>query len=291
MAEFNASLVRERIAFIDDAIAVGDAKAGVAAQTVVRSNRILLELGQVEGSEKIVIRAQTVPATLRLASRVMFSFYKNGLFGKRGEDYDWESQWQSVLTEYDRAFMPDLWGAVYIEGRPVFKTLHSPFVDVIEKCALLNADNYDMTMNVAENALRQVGHAKRVDHASLVASIFSDSGSVMRCGVINRTGGRNTVFSFVSAGGAQPQRVVQTLSVAAAYLEAINLRRIIRHVQSRIERGEISRTSPEGRRMRVAMAQQAVNNHLVNAYEDTYKVRYRPEKPDVFSAAADTGDA
>ena len=282
MEEFNASLVREKIVFIDDYTPQVLEAEEEYQPTVIRSNRIFLQVGKRAATEKIVVRAQNMHTTLRLAGRMLYNYSKQGLFLDRETPYDWEAQWESIMSHYERDFNPDLWGAIYINGKPVFKTTTSPFVDVIEKCALLTIDNYDATMDVTENALKQVGRAMRINHSSNVATVITDSGDSIRCGIIHR-GGKDTTFSFTAEGGETKNRIVQTFSIAAAFLEAINLRFILDGLQERKRMGEIPNVSKEANKIRIGTARLVSLDKGIRSFEDIYSVRYRPDKPKFFN--------
>jgi hypothetical protein len=69
---------------------------------VIRSNRILLKLESEDGeeagyAEKVVVRAQNMHTTLRLASRVMQEFYRGGMLG--GRRINWDDTWQSLQLD------------------------------------------------------------------------------------------------------------------------------------------------------------------------------------------------
>lgn len=279
MADFTTSLVREKIVFVDE----GAADISARSPIVVRSNRILLTLTGDNGpTEKVVIRTQTMPSALRLASRVMFSYYRNGLLLPRTEPYDWDVQWQGMLSDFERTYHPDIWAAVYINGQSVFKTVTSPFVDIVEQCALLSIDNYDATMNVTEQVMRQVGRAVNISHSSNVAAIVTDGVDTLRCGVIHRAAGRDRTFNFTATGGQEEHRVVQGLGVAAHLLEGINLQRIVQIMQDKIQSGEAGKASPEATELRAATARLVALDRAINSFEDGYDVKYRPQKPDFF---------
>jgi hypothetical protein len=280
MKDFSTSLVREKIEFLDDGA------EGLSKAAVVRSNRIFLRLPAADDPakfDKIVIRTQTMPTALRLAGKVMFSYYRNGIFSARPEPYDWAVQWEAVLSGFDQTFTPDLWAAVYVNGKSAFKTINSPFVDIVEQCALLSIDNYDAAIHVTEDALRKIGRAMRINHASNVAAVLSDDGTEMRCGIIHRTDGRDATFNFMASGGADvSHRVVQSFGTAAAFVEAINLQRIIRTLQDKIRAREAAKASPEATKMRAAVARMTAIDKAINSFEDMYSVKYRPAKPDFF---------
>lgn len=292
MEEFSASLVREKIVFTEDNLkpVSGEAAPKESAHhdggtVIIRSNRILLKMGQKSATEKIVVRAQNMHTTLRLASKILYSYYKGGSFINRAHPYDWEAQWDSVISRYEKEFNQNIWASVHINGKPVFRTNASPFVDVVEQCALLTIDNYDATMNVTESALKQVGKAMRIQHSSNVATVFTDSGDSMRCGIIHRTEMRDTTFNFTATGGEQKNRIMQSVGVAADYLEAINLRFVIRGLQEKLRTGAVNKISPEANQMRMAVARQMSINKGITGFEDVYDVKYRPEKPDFFTNA------
>ena len=280
MKNFSTSLVREKIEFLHET-----AEGLAASAAVVRSNRVFLRLPSPEDpaqSDKVVIRTQTMPTALRLAGKVMFSYARNGLFSARAEPYDWAAQWDSVLSGYDRDFTPDLWAAVYVNGKSAFKTLNSPFVDIVEQCALLSLDNYDAAIHVTEDALRKLGRAVRINHASNVAAVFSGGAEELRCGIIHRMDGRDATFNFMASGGETSRRIVQSLGIAGAFLEAINLQRVIRGMQEKIRAREAAKASPEATKLRAATARMTAIDKAINSFEDMYSVKYRPAKPDFF---------
>ena len=279
MEDFNTSLVREKIIFTEGDVGGGSEKEPV----VIRSNRVFLKLGQGADAEKVVIRAQNMHSTLRLAAKVLQSYYGSGSLLKRDVPVDWADLWEKSLSGYETDYNKGIWGALYINGRSIYKTMTSPFVDVIEKCALLTLDNYDTTMGVTESALKQIGHAMRINHNSNVAAVFTDSGDSMRCGIIHRSDKKDVAFNFTAVNGQQPTRIIQSFGATAAYLEAFNLRFMIHMLRNKIRMGEAKTVSPENSQIRAAITRQGAINRAILSFEETYNVKYRPAKPDFFS--------
>lgn len=279
MEDFNTSLVREKIIFTEGETGEEAAKEPV----VIRSNRVFLKLGQGAQTEKVVIRAQNMHTTLRLSAKILQNYYSSDLLLTRKKPVDWTDLWASTLSSYDKDYNKDVWCAVYINGRSIFKTMTSPFVDVIEKCALLALDNYDTTMGVTETALKQVGHAMRISHNSNVAAVFTDNGESMRCGIIHRSNRSDTAFNFTAVNGQQQTRIVQSFGATAAYLEAFNLRFVIHMLRNKIRAGEAKTVSPENNQIRAAITRQGAINRAILTFEEVYSVKYRPSKPDFFS--------
>lgn len=274
MEEFSASLVREKIILVD-----GDpeTKGGAGKESVIiRSNRVFLHLGKPAVDGKVVIRAQNMHTTLRFAAKVLSDY-------GRGADFDWEAQWDAALSDYEKTYNKEIWAAAYVNGKSVFKTINSPFVDVIEKCALLTLDNYDATMEVTEDALKKIGHAMRINHSSNVAAVFTDSGEQMRCGIIHRADNKDKTFSFSIAGGERDERIAKSFGLAAAYLDAFHLQFTVRDLRKKIARGEAKKVSPEASQIRAAIARQGAINRAIGAMEEKYEVNYRPARPDLFS--------
>lgn len=281
MDDFNTALLREKIVFVDEE---SGKEAGADGHSVVRSNRIYLKLEKDGKSEKVVVRAQNMHTTLRVAGKIMQEFYRKGLLTPHAGSIVWEDMWYELQSNYEREYNPYNWGAIYINGQSVFRTKDSSFVDIIEKCALLTTDNYDATVAVTEGALKQIGKPMRVTQSTTVAAVFTDTGENLRCGIIHRAGGKDTAFNFTVSGGERNHRVVQTLGIAAAFLEAVNLRHIIDSLEAKVRAGQ--RETAEMGQLRAATARLTAIDRGIKSFEEVYDVRYRPEKPVFFPVEA-----
>ncbi len=283
MHRLNTNLVREKVVFVNEARQ--DILSDVedeAGPSIIRSNRIFLKLQQKSTIEKIVIRGQNMHGTVRMAAKVFSQFHKGGPFTSR--TFDWQSHWEQTISSYEKEYNTSNWVAVYINGKPVFKTLTSPFADVVEQCALLTLENYDGTMEIAEQVLKQVGRAMRIQHFSNVAASFNEEDDErFHCGIMHRTEDRDTTFSFAVQGGERENRVIQSLAASAAFLEAFNLHFVVSSVHSRLKAKEIPQISPEVRQSRAAAARLGSLNRQLLSFEESFKVRFRPDKPDLFS--------
>lgn len=281
MDDFNTALIREKIIFVDEN---GTPAAIADGHNVIRSNRMFLKLERDGRSEKIVIRAQNMHTTLRLAAKVMQEYYRAGLFLQRGIKPEWQEIWQSLQSPYEREYNPYNWGAIYINGTAVFKTKHSTFVDIVEKCAQLTVDNYDATMEVAQGALKQVGKSVQISHSTTVAAVFTGEEKNLRVAIIQRQKGKDVAFNFTAAGGDSSHRTVQTLLVAAALIESINLKHVCEGINEKMIKKKAG--SAEAAQLRAATARLLALDKVISDLEQVYDVRYRPEKPVFFSAEA-----
>lgn len=281
--EFNTSLVREKISFSGEGALFAPSEGAESGKTVVRSNRIVLELENSIGKkESLVVRSQTMASCLRFASRLMYNYFRSGLFMNRENPYEWTQSWNAVVSSYDRLYRPNLWGSVHINGVGVFKTHNSPLVDVLEKCALLSKDDYDAVGNVTEKALRQIGYEARIQHESNIAAVFFDKGDSIRCGIVYRDKSSDATFNFSAKGGEREVRIVEALRITSAFLEGIDLRFTSRNLQERIRRRELPQLGPHAIQQRKAYLRLLAVNRVITHFEEVFEVRYRPEKPEFF---------
>jgi len=283
MTDFNTVLLREKIDLTDE---TGSIPGTVDGKAVVRSNRVFLKLDKDGASEKVVIRAQNMHSTLRLAESILKDFYWNGLFTHRLNPVEWDHVWLDAQASYDREYNPYNWCAIYIDGRSVFRTTPSVFVDIIEQCAMLNIDDYDNTMRVTEGAFERLGKAVSITHTSNVAAIISDNGTSLRCGIIARDDGHDAVFNFTTAGGAAGVRIVQSFGHAASLLEALSLRRITRELKEKLGTGFATKNTVEKAQLALATGRLVTLDKSTKEFEKIYMVKYRPEKPAFFRIGA-----
>lgn len=296
MLDFTTSLVREKIEFVDDAPDSADSRAVLdpllaaaakAGDSVIRSNRLLLTLVRKGASERVVVRAKNMHSTLRFAGKILQDFYHNGMFANRAPPFEWEKTWASALSDYEHRFTPDIWAAVYINGQPVFRTRDYPFVDVIEKCALQAMDDYGATMGHTRTAFQKIGRAVRINHTSSVATVLNDANNVMRGGITYRGESGDGTFNFLAVGGEKNARTIQSIAVAADFVEGLNLRYIVAYLFSKQADG--TATAQDAQRLDAAVARVAVLEKNVAAFEGKYNVTYSPAKPAFTGGQAPSG--
>jgi len=281
METINTYLLREKI-IITDEIA-DDNLIEEKEAIVIRSNRIAFTIGNYPSTEKIVVRTQNMHSAMRLAANILYSYYKGGLLMKRSKPVDFLEEWNGALSKYDKKYNDEIWGAIYINGKHVLKTLDSPFTDIIEQCALLTKDNYEAIVNITEKTLKQLGKEKKVDHLSNIAATVKDNGDSVDCGIIQRIEGHDSIFKFnVAKGGDKEFRLVQSLNVIAAFLEIFNLHFFVKDLQEKIKLGVINKISPEALHLRAAISRKANINKGIAKFESKYDVSYKLGKPDLY---------
>lgn len=292
MVEFSTSLVREKIIFDDRSRVIPDVIDDDFDLTqfepeTVRSNRIDLKLIKGDEIEHVIVRAQNMHSTLRMAAKVFTNFYKGGgAFEKRAKMPNWEAMWKQSLSVYEQEYNAENnWCAIYMKGASVFKTKDDHFMDIVEQCALASKGDYDNTKEVAEYALKKIGKDIRITHHNNVAAVISDKPDGLRCGIMHRSERKDTIFNFMMEGGAaRTDRIHHAFIVAASFLEGINLGHVVKYWRDQLVQEKITKGSDEAKLMRDSQKRQLILLREINAIEDIYKFNYRPEKPDFMAS-------
>lgn len=278
MTILNSALLREKFVIIDK-----DASAGTPS-VVALSNRFVVELRDKKDDliEVFIVRAHNMHLTLRMAARIVNEFQNRGPIGNRADGYDWEKAWDSIVNDYEYAYNPQRWMAIYHHGKCVFSSGdHHPFLDMIEKCDTENDKDYDYAVPLAEEMLKQTGKNLRVEHDANVALSVDIKKTQARCGIILRGANRTTTFSFsAEKKGETPLNTAQCLGSAAAFLEGVQLAFAMGMNTEKIRIGIIERHSKEEKQTREGKQRLNRLTGEIAALEAAFDVNYRPEKPE-----------
>jgi len=275
MNDFVTSLVREKIVFMPQ-----DAEGGDEQQTVIRSNRIYLRLTKGEVTENVVIRAQNMADTLRMAARVVEDHMWNGPLTPRKEACG--RMWQQAVSIYGQNFNAENnWVAVYIDGKSVYETTKSPFTDVIERCALATLYNYDETLKTVETVMDRLEKPVQIKHSTNIAAIFRDNGEITRTSLMHRGDARNRTFHFTAEGGevSRIERIADCFAIAGSFMEAIEISLFLSNPETALASSAIDAHSEGSSKLEEARQRQLQVIHAVNSFEKRFVVNYRPDKP------------
>ncbi len=234
-------------------------------------------------AEPYVVRAHNMHSCTRMVARMIQDYEKNGPLMSRTPPLDWEEIWHTaVLSSYERKYNANIWVSVYYKGKPVFSEgEYHPFLDVIEKCDALNHGDYEKSIQMAEDAFLQAG--KEIDmicenNVALVAHLGKDSG---RCSMVLRGANHATTFNYALKPKTDKEKlnITQCLSVAADFLEGVQLSHMIGFTSEKLGLGHIEKYSDEDRQMQEARKRVWQLNAQINTMENRSIVRYRPERP------------
>jgi hypothetical protein len=287
MDEFNTSLLREKFIIHDR-----DAKTGDGKPVIVLSNRLEASLKSKNGKrEEYAVRAHNMHLCVRMVARLMLSFHQGGPLLERQTPFDWESVWDMIVSDYEYAYNAARWIAIYHKGRVVFeKGTRHPLVDIIEKCDIVNKTGiYDESVKMAEKAFRDAGKNVRIEYDANVALVVSVEDNAGRFAIILRGAQRTTTFNFSARSSDDKKKinVPQCLGVAAAFLEGVQLAFAVGMNNEKIRIGLIERHSKEEKQTRDAAQRLNRLATEIGNLENTFEVRYRPEKPEFHMIVVD----
>lgn len=279
MQNFSSSLLREKFIIYDPEKGVTNKKSTVVAL----SNRFVVDLRDARGllGETYVVRAQNMHCAVRMGARILQAYQQGGPIAHRAISYDWQSAWDSVISDYEYAYNPQRWVVIYHLGKSVFSFGdHHPLLDMIEKCDHENNKDYDYAVPLAETLFEQSGKNLKIEHESNVALSVSFENNQGRVGIIQRGPNKTTTFTFTAhAKPDQNLRIAQCLNGAAAFLEGIQLSFMVGMNNEKIRIGKIARFSTEEKQTRSALGRLKILSTELSHLEDTLLIHYRPERP------------
>lgn len=275
MKKFQTSLLREKF-IIHDTASTNDA-------VVALSNRILVELtdGRGEVDESFAVRAQNMHCCTRIAAQIVQSYGASGSLMMRGAPYDWGALVRASCSDYEADWNPQFWAVIYYQGKVLYtQGEHHPFFDVIEKCQFSNRGEYERAIPMAEDVFRTMGKVVRINYDGNYALSVNLEPRQARIGVIVRNPAKTATFNISAmAKGAGNVSYPQCLNAAAAFLEGIQLAFMVGSNEEKIRTGRIARHSPEERQTAAGRARLVRLESEIAALEDSFDVRYRPERP------------
>lgn len=281
MKTFSAELLREKFVLHDP-----DAKPGQeGADVVALSNRFVVDLinHRDELIETYVVRAQNMHSTVRTAARIIQAFNQGGPIASRANPFDWDKAWDSIVNNYEFAYNPQRWVALYKDGKCIFsKGEYHPFLDVVEQCDIHNDKDYDYAIPMAEKLFSEAGKKVQIIHDSNVALNVVFENNQGRCGIILRGSNRTTTFNFSTKikKSGETLNIAQCLGSAAAFLEGVQLAFLVGLNTIKIHMGIIPRFSKEEKQTREGGQRLARLRSEISNLESAFEVRYRPEKPE-----------
>ncbi|HEU4837897.1 MAG TPA: hypothetical protein VFS88_00630 [Micavibrio sp.] len=277
--EFKSTLLREKFALKDPAADAGE------APVIVLSNRMVLPLvhsGALEEAETFVVRTQNMHSCVRLCAAIGKEYFERGAIMKRVLPFRWATLWNDVIKGYEKDWNPDIWCAIYYKGRVIFEygTRH-PFLDIIEQCDAVNRDNYAQSVVFAEKAFKQAGKEMKIEHDSNIALIVSVKDEEAKCGVILRGANHKTTFNYTvrQRKGGDPVRIPTILTVAAAFLEGVQLAFSVGMTNKKRQVSLIERFSDDARKGKRGAERLTNLSSAIAGLERKYMVNYRPDRP------------
>lgn len=276
--EFKTTLLREKFVLQDPAAS--------EEPIVALSNRMVLALENDEGgdTETYVIRTQNMHSCTRLCAAIAKEYFDRGAMMNRMTTFQWAPLWRDVSKGYEKDWNPDAWAAIYYKGRVIFEdgTRH-PLLDIIEKCDSVTHQEYEKSVEFAEQAFQTAGKAMKIEHDANVALIVTVTDTEARCGLILRVANKKQTFNFTATQNRMRKekiRVPTLLTVSAAFLEGIQLAFGVGMANRKKDLGLIVKYSDDDRKARRGVERLTNLNNAIEQVELKYNFHYRPERPD-----------
>lgn len=284
--DFSTTLLREKFVISDSR---GDAIEGHPIVAV--SNRMVVPLSDARGQivETFIVRAQTMHACIRMAGKIIQTYQRSGPLMVRDEKFNFQEAWDSIIEDHEQKFNPDRWIAVYHNGRVIFAgENHHMFLDMVEKCDSKNPGNYDEAIFMAEEAFASLGRNVTIKHDGNIGMVGTVKDGYGKCGLILRNPNRRTTFNFIAENkGDRVVSAAQCMTVAAAYLEGIQIAFQIGMVNEKIRLGVMQKYCEDDRRAESGRRRLGRLNAEIRTFENGLDVRYRPEKPEFSQIVSD----
>lgn len=248
------------------------------------SNRMVINLQAGEmPTETFIVRSNTMHNCIRMVSKVMHEYDRRGPLLSRAKSLDWDEIWEKTLSPFERRYNPDRWICIYNKGKIIYQTgKHHSFLDVIEQCDAAQNGDYNKSIPLAEAAFKKAGKNINLDYNSNVALVAILNRKEGRCSMVLRGPDRTTTFNFniKTSEHSNTLNLPHGLTTASDFLEGVQLAYHIGFLSEKLSVGLINKESDEYKKM--LRAQERLNeiDALINSMENSYRMRYRPERPD-----------
>jgi len=259
--------------------------------SLLREKFTITEKANKKSSDKIdnetfVIRTQNMHSCARLAAAMAKEFFERGTIANRAIPIGWHDMWNDVIKGYERDWNENIWCAIYHKGRVIYEDgeRHS-FLDIIEQCDAANNGEYSQSVEFAENAFSKAGKEVDIHHSSNVALIIATTLEQAKCGIIVRAANSTTTFNYTAAPNLRYKKEIHahtTLTVAAAFLEGVQLAFQVGLLNKKLEYGLVEKFSDQDRKFKRSSTRLQNLNRAIGTYEQQFNVTYRPERP-IFS--------
>ncbi|PJB73038.1 MAG: hypothetical protein CO093_01540 [Alphaproteobacteria bacterium CG_4_9_14_3_um_filter_47_13] len=280
MSEFNTSLLREKF------IIQNSTSSGMIDNEpiIALSNRMKLILTASNGAkETFIVRAQNMHSTVRFSAQIVKDFNDYGSLIDRARPFNWQKAWTAITKGYEQKWNPQRWVTIYHKGRVIFEDgegQRHPFLDIIEQCDARNKNDYEQSIDIAKDAFKQAGRLVTINHDTNVALIMKISAKEGKCGIIVRGPNKITTFNLTAlpkgGRGAKPS---QCLTVAAAFLEGIQLAFLVGMSKQKLKFGLIDPLSEAAHKSEAASHKLGRLNTAIAQFENLLHVSYRPDRP------------
>lgn len=282
--EINTTLLRERFV-------IRDTENEGQSPVTALSNRLALPLHDGSGNlaDTFIIRSQNMHSCIRMGAQILKSFIKEGPLLSRSLPYDFEEAWEKSCSDYERIYNKNKWVVIYHKGSEIFSSgTHHSFLNLIEKCDSKNPGNYDRSVKIAEDAFGKVGRKISISYESNIGMVLNVKPEIGRCGLVHRGMDRNSTFNFTTEPNETPTiSPVHCMNICASFLEGLQLAYLIGTTNDKMRLSIIKKFSDQEKQADQALIRIQELAVELDIFENQYKLKFRPEKPEFSQAIID----
>ncbi|CAA6603485.1 conserved hypothetical protein [Rhodospirillaceae bacterium LM-1] len=274
MASVSITLFREKT------VIVARSQGQEEVLATVKSNRILLPLGNKLRRETMIVRGRNLSDTLRFASLVIAEARRSSSLLDRDHPVDWKRLWHSSTLLQGAKPENDSWGAVFGNGSALFLPSPCPHIEILERHAAANGGYIDEV--VLKSAAAELGGHEcdvKILHASKAAVVTTLDDTGFRCAVQIRTKGAESAFSFSVPAKEKGVHFGTVLELAAHYVEGHNTSVFLEKVRGMVEAKQVVGSNITARDIESAIERRRALKRLIVNFEQDTSIRYRPDRP------------
>lgn len=274
MAAVSITLFREKTVFL------GKHRGQDEVLATVKSNRILLPLGNKMRRETIVVRTRIMQDALRFASLIFSEARRSASLLDRETPVDWSRLWHNANLLHGQRASREHWGMVFANGQPLFMPTVCPHIETLERLAAVNGGHLDEI--VLKTAAAEIGQDERdirVQHSSKAAVVTTLDEKGFRCAIQVRNRNSESAFSFQVPGKEKGINFGTVMEQAAHYIEGHNATVYIDQVRSMVEARQIAKANVSANEIAALIDRRRAIKKMIVNFEQDAQVRYRPERP------------
>ncbi len=256
----------------------------------LRSNRLVVSVKWETRQQDFVVRGQSVPASLRMASLVIDSLVEDPmLFSPENlQDFDWEAKWLARRSTYERRYRANNWVSLFVDEKEVYNSHPSTLVVMIEKLAV-GAEFGSETIQSMVAELLGEGYTEagelNVSHDTQTALVFTPFKDYLRVAVLDRREHRTGSFAVSAYHPPKPMEPVSSsafISFCADITEAVQLRNFQERVKYNLKNGRIAMTQELSGQVFAAATRKKNVLQFITAFEEAHKLMWRPDRPELY---------
>lgn len=274
MAAVSITLFREKT------VIVGDNQGREECLATIKSNRLLLPLGNRMRRENIVLRTRLMQDALRLSSLIIGEARRSATLLDRETPIDWQHLWRNANLLHGARPSRENWAMVFANGKPLLMPSSCPHIELVERLAASNGGHIDeVVLKTAASEIGSEDRDVRIEHASKAAVVATLDEKGYRCAIQVRNRNSESAFTFQIPDKEKGISFGAVLEQAAHYIEGHRATVFLDQVQSMVNARQVASANISASEVEAVMIRRSKLKKMISSFEQDAQVRYRPERP------------